>query len=149
MTKRYYLTTIDETSCPIGCFYNEPRAEHLVMFHYDLLNKDKYVLKWAMDVEMNVATKAVSKASNWQIVGVRKPHDNLVRNWPVLGMLPGLLVEFHRIYEFSVEILRSSNLTFTFKGPWYSGMDMFFTVDQANIHHIVSSNQRSRLQRSI
>ncbi|KAL0741962.1 hypothetical protein Bca4012_083475 [Brassica carinata] len=85
---------------------------------------------------MNVATKAVSKASNWQIVGVRKPHDNLVRNWPVLGMLPGLLVEFHRIYEFSVEILRSSNLTFTFKGPWYSGMDMFFTVDQANIHHI-------------
>ncbi|KAH0929203.1 hypothetical protein HID58_014930 [Brassica napus] len=68
------------------------------------------------------------------------PRDNLLRNWPVLGMLPGLLVEFHRIYEFSVEILRSSNLTFTFKGPWYSGMDMLFTVDQANIHHIVSSN---------
>ncbi|WZZ53375.1 hypothetical protein YC2023_053482 [Brassica napus] len=48
--------------------------------------------------------------------------------------------EFHRIYEFSVEILTSSNSTFTFKGPWYSGMDMLFTVDQANIHHIVSSN---------
>ncbi|CAH8391508.1 unnamed protein product [Eruca vesicaria subsp. sativa] len=70
----------------------------------------------------------------------KKPHDILLRNWPVLGMLPGLLVEFHRIYDFSVEILRSSNLTFTFKGPWYSGMDMLFTVDQANIHHIVSSN---------
>ncbi|KAF3555274.1 hypothetical protein F2Q69_00016065 [Brassica cretica] len=67
-------------------------------------------------------------------------HDNLLRNWPVLGMLPGLLVEFHRIYELSVEILRSYNLTFTFKGPWYSGMYMLFTVDQTNINHIVNSN---------
>ncbi|CAA7055518.1 unnamed protein product [Microthlaspi erraticum] len=70
----------------------------------------------------------------------KKPHDGFLRNWPVLGMLLGLLVEFHQIYEFSVEILRNSNLTFPFKGPWYCGMDMLFTVDQANIHHIMSSN---------
>ncbi|CAH2079785.1 unnamed protein product [Thlaspi arvense] len=55
-------------------------------------------------------------------------------------MLPGLLVEFHHIYDFSVEILRNSNLTFTFKGPWCCGMDMLFTVDQSNIRHIMSSN---------
>jgi len=61
-------------------------------------------------------------------------------NWPVLGMLPGLLLEFHRIYDFSVEVLENSDLTFPFKGPWFTGMDMLFTVDPTNIHHIMSSN---------
>ncbi|CAA7055527.1 unnamed protein product [Microthlaspi erraticum] len=70
----------------------------------------------------------------------KKPHDGFLRNWPGVGMLPGLLMEFHQIYEFTVEILRNSNLTFQFKGPWFLGMDMLFTVDQANIHHIISSN---------
>ncbi|KAG7548472.1 Cytochrome P450 superfamily [Arabidopsis suecica] len=71
----------------------------------------------------------------------KKPHNKgFLRNWPVLGMLPGLLMEFHRIYDFSVENLEASNLTFAFKGPWYFGMDMLFTVDQENIRHIMNSH---------
>ncbi|CAN6916467.1 unnamed protein product [Brassica oleracea] len=61
-------------------------------------------------------------------------------NWPVLGMLPGVLVRLHRIYDCSVEVLENSNLTFQFKGPWFSGMDILVTVVPANIHYILSSN---------
>ncbi|CAH8360937.1 unnamed protein product [Eruca vesicaria subsp. sativa] len=61
-------------------------------------------------------------------------------NWPLIGMLPGLLMVVHRIYDFTVELLENSNLTFQFKGPWLAGMDMLVTVDPANIHYMSSSN---------
>ncbi|CAA7020587.1 unnamed protein product [Microthlaspi erraticum] len=70
----------------------------------------------------------------------KKPHDRYLRNWPVLGMLPGLLSVVHRIYDFSVEVLEKIDLTFPFKGPWFVGMDILVTVDPADIHHILSSN---------
>ncbi|CAD5330403.1 unnamed protein product [Arabidopsis thaliana] len=62
------------------------------------------------------------------------------RNWPVLGMLPCLLVVLHRIYDYIVEILEISDLTFSFKGLWFAGMDTLLTVDPANIHHMMNSN---------
>ncbi|KAF8109578.1 hypothetical protein N665_0094s0045 [Sinapis alba] len=70
----------------------------------------------------------------------KKPHDRFLKNWPVLGMLPGFLVVLHRIYDFSVEVLERTNLTFPFKGPWLTGMDVLITVDPADIHYILSSN---------
>ncbi|KFK30522.1 hypothetical protein AALP_AA7G273500 [Arabis alpina] len=70
----------------------------------------------------------------------KKPHDRFLRNWPVLGMLPGFLMVLHRIYDFSVEVLEKTDLTFPFKGPWFTGMDLLVTVDPANIHYILSSN---------
>ncbi|CAH8344894.1 unnamed protein product [Eruca vesicaria subsp. sativa] len=70
----------------------------------------------------------------------KKPHDRFLKNWPVLGMLPGFLMVLHRIYDFSVEVLESTNLTFPFKGPWFTGMDILVTVDPANIHYMLSSN---------
>ncbi|KAF8093157.1 hypothetical protein N665_0389s0020 [Sinapis alba] len=68
------------------------------------------------------------------------PHGLFPRHWPVLGMLPGLLVSLHRLYDYSVEFLELSDLTFQFKGPPFFGMDMLLTVDPANIHHIMSTN---------
>nr|QWK52409.1 cytochrome P450 96A1 [Isatis tinctoria] len=70
----------------------------------------------------------------------KKPHRSFPTNWPFLGMLPGLLVEIHRVYDFVTDILEASNLTFPFKGPCFGGLDMLITVDPANIHHIMSSN---------
>ncbi|KFK30509.1 hypothetical protein AALP_AA7G271200 [Arabis alpina] len=55
-------------------------------------------------------------------------------------MLPGLLVEIPRVYDFATEILEDANLNFPFKGPFLGGLDMLITVDPANIHHIMSSN---------
>ncbi|KAL1224439.1 Alkane hydroxylase MAH1 [Cardamine amara subsp. amara] len=70
----------------------------------------------------------------------KKPHRFFPTNWPFLGMLPGLLVEIHRVYDYMTEVLEASNLTYHFKGPWFGGLDMLITVDPANIYHIMSSN---------
>ncbi|KAL1207665.1 Alkane hydroxylase MAH1 [Cardamine amara subsp. amara] len=70
----------------------------------------------------------------------KKPHQILPRNWPVLGMLPGVLVMLHRINDYVAQVLEVSNMTFVFKGPWFSGMNMLITADPANIQHVFSSN---------
>ncbi|CAH8311515.1 unnamed protein product [Eruca vesicaria subsp. sativa] len=70
----------------------------------------------------------------------KKRHRSFPTNWPFLGMLPGLLVEIHHVYDYITEVLETSNLTFRFKGPCFGGLDMLITVDPANIHHIMSSN---------
>ncbi|XP_013691460.1 alkane hydroxylase MAH1-like isoform X1 [Brassica napus] len=60
-------------------------------------------------------------------------------NWPVLGMLPAVPVWLNRIDDL-IWVIEKNNLTFLFKGPWFTRMDMLFTVDPANIHHMLSSN---------
>ncbi|XP_048591329.1 alkane hydroxylase MAH1-like [Brassica napus] len=72
---------------------------------------------------------------------IKKPNMSFITtNWPLIGMLPGLLMVLHRIYDFTVELLENSNLTFQFKGPLLAGMDMLITIDPANIHYMLSSN---------
>ncbi|XP_010520636.1 PREDICTED: alkane hydroxylase MAH1-like [Tarenaya hassleriana] len=70
----------------------------------------------------------------------KKRHHALLTNWPFLGMLPGFTVEIPRFYDWIIQVLEVSNLTFLFKGPIFAGMDLLFTVDPANIHHILCSN---------
>ncbi|EOA16441.1 hypothetical protein CARUB_v10004594mg [Capsella rubella] len=70
----------------------------------------------------------------------KKPHRSFLTNWPFLGMLPGLLTQLPRVYDFLTEVLEDANLNYLFKGPFLGGIDMLFTVDPANIHHIMSSN---------
>ncbi|CAA7034525.1 unnamed protein product [Microthlaspi erraticum] len=45
-----------------------------------------------------------------------------------------------RIFDWTVEVLEATNLTFSFKGPWFSGSDLLLTADPKNIHHILSTN---------
>uniref|UniRef100_A0A5B7BF20 Unspecific monooxygenase n=1 Tax=Davidia involucrata TaxID=16924 RepID=A0A5B7BF20_DAVIN len=61
-------------------------------------------------------------------------------NWPVIGMIPGLLGNVHRIHEFASDVLQENGCTFALKGPWFSCMDMLVTCDPANIHHVLSKN---------
>ncbi|CAN6866009.1 unnamed protein product [Brassica oleracea] len=70
----------------------------------------------------------------------KSPGQPILKNWPVLGMLPGMLPHIPRIFDWTFEVLEASNLTFFFKGPWLSGTDMLFTADPRNIHHILSLN---------
>ncbi|KAK1305495.1 Cytochrome P450 86B1 [Acorus calamus] len=60
--------------------------------------------------------------------------------WPVLGMLPNVLRNLRRVHDWSVEILRASALTFSFKGPIFSDMDFVATCDPANVNHIFTSS---------
>ncbi|XP_047325085.1 alkane hydroxylase MAH1-like [Impatiens glandulifera] len=71
----------------------------------------------------------------------RKFHDDRIPvEWPILGMLPGLFQEVHRIHDRCVEVFTASGGTFLFKGPRLARLDMLATADPANIHYIMSSN---------
>ncbi|CAH9143487.1 unnamed protein product [Cuscuta epithymum] len=62
------------------------------------------------------------------------------RNWPVVGMLPGLLHKAGHIHDFVTDVLGEVGGTFEFKGPWFSGLDMLVTSDPANVRHILTRN---------
>ncbi|KAL5753799.1 hypothetical protein ACOSP7_022019 [Xanthoceras sorbifolium] len=62
------------------------------------------------------------------------------KNFPLVGMLPGLLLHVHRSHDFCTQILERSQCTFLLKGPWFASMDILLTTDSTNIHYIMSSN---------
>lgn len=66
--------------------------------------------------------------------------SSLPTNWPLVGMLPAILQNAHRLHEYGTGILKESGGTFEFKGPWFANMDMVLTCDPANIHYILSKN---------
>ncbi|XP_059296035.1 alkane hydroxylase MAH1-like [Lycium ferocissimum] len=61
-------------------------------------------------------------------------------NWPLVGMLPGLIRNAHRIHEFATDVLVETKGTFEFNGPILANLNMLATSDPANIHHILSRN---------
>lgn len=71
----------------------------------------------------------------------RLNHKNMfLVNWPIVGMLPSLLLNLHRLHDWCTEVLKAHGCTFMFKGPWLASMDMLVTCDPANINHICSTN---------
>ncbi|KAK3211821.1 hypothetical protein Dsin_016527 [Dipteronia sinensis] len=67
-------------------------------------------------------------------------NNGLPKNFLVVGMLPELLINVHRIHDWCTQILGRCQCTFLFKGPWFARMDILVTTDPANIHYIMSSN---------
>ncbi|EYU27551.1 hypothetical protein ABFS82_13G147800 [Erythranthe guttata] len=65
---------------------------------------------------------------------------SLPTNWPLVGMLPAILQNCHRIQPYFTEILTESGGTFQLKFPRVFNMDMLLTSHPANIHHIFSRN---------
>ncbi|PIN00373.1 Cytochrome P450 CYP4/CYP19/CYP26 subfamily [Handroanthus impetiginosus] len=74
----------------------------------------------------------------WRSKSWRK--SSVPTNWPLVGMLPAVLQNCHRIHAYVTELLSECGGTFEFKGPWFCNMDMLITSDPANIHHIFSRN---------
>ncbi|GAB4850623.1 hypothetical protein Ancab_029932 [Ancistrocladus abbreviatus] len=58
--------------------------------------------------------------------------------WPVVGMLPSLLVGLRRnIYEWITEVLCRRSGTFRFKGPDFSNLNCIVTSDPRNLEHLL------------
>lgn len=77
------------------------------------------------------------------IICLYKHHNKnyiIPRNWPVLGMLPAMLVSVHRLHDYATELLAYSGGTFLFKGPWLANMNMLATTNPLDIHHMMSKN---------
>ncbi|KAJ0967501.1 hypothetical protein J5N97_024418 [Dioscorea zingiberensis] len=72
----------------------------------------------------------------------RRYHNRhqLLVNYPLVGMLPTLLSNVHRIHDWGTDVVRASGCSFMFKGPWFSSMDILVTSDPANINHIFNTN---------
>ncbi|XP_059450027.1 alkane hydroxylase MAH1-like [Corylus avellana] len=66
--------------------------------------------------------------------------DSPIINWPLVGMLPGLLRNASNVHDFITQILKHYGATFEFKGPWFTNMNFVVTGDPVNIHHIMSRN---------
>ncbi|KAL3821127.1 hypothetical protein ACJIZ3_007032 [Penstemon smallii] len=64
----------------------------------------------------------------------------MVTNWPLLGMLSGLLQHSHRVHDKVTQVFIECDGTVEFKGPWFCKMDMLATGDPANINHILTEN---------
>ncbi|PKA55154.1 Cytochrome P450 86B1 [Apostasia shenzhenica] len=64
----------------------------------------------------------------------------LMHNWPILGMLPSLAANLHRLHDFASDILSPAGCTFRFHGPWLSGMKILVTCDPANVNHVFTAN---------
>ena len=61
-------------------------------------------------------------------------------NWPIVGMLPIILLNFHRMHEKYTEILEMSKGTILIKGAWFANMDMLMTSNPDNVHHVLGTN---------
>ncbi|XP_040986481.1 alkane hydroxylase MAH1-like [Juglans microcarpa x Juglans regia] len=63
-----------------------------------------------------------------------------VMNWPLVGMLPGLLSKLSDIHEYATQVLKQNGGTFQFKGPWLVNMDFLVTCDPMNVRYISAQN---------
>ncbi|XP_057811099.1 alkane hydroxylase MAH1-like [Salvia miltiorrhiza] len=73
----------------------------------------------------------------WYLAIRRGKKPSEPTTWPVLGMLPAVLLNLRRIHDFATEILSECGGTFRLVGPY---IDMLVTCDPANIHHVLSRN---------
>ena len=60
-----------------------------------------------------------------------------ITNWPLVGMLSGLLQNRLKMHEYFTWHLQH-NGAFEFKRPWFTGTNLVLISDPMNIHHIRS-----------
>lgn len=76
------------------------------------------------------------------IIGHWRKHRNAAvpSDWPVVGMMPGLLKNVPRIHDFATEVLKSCKGTMELKGPWFANHDFWVTSDPINVRHILNTS---------
>ncbi|WOL07090.1 hypothetical protein Cni_G15826 [Canna indica] len=66
--------------------------------------------------------------------------SSLPVNWPLIGMLPGLLLNLCRIHQWLYGLLQETGCTLWFRGPWFLGFNYLVTCDPANLQHIFNTH---------
>ncbi|KAK8328367.1 hypothetical protein V6Z11_A11G246600 [Gossypium hirsutum] len=62
------------------------------------------------------------------------------KSFPIVGMLPELILNIHRIHDWCTETFERCHYTFLFNGPWFAKINIVGTCDPTNVHYIMSSN---------
>ncbi|KAJ3694613.1 hypothetical protein LUZ60_010093 [Juncus effusus] len=63
-------------------------------------------------------------------------------NWPILGVLPSVLTHLHHFHDLIVQALSASGLSLKFRGPRFTGMDMFITCDPDNVNYVFNTHEK-------
>ncbi|KAL3344073.1 hypothetical protein AABB24_023487, partial [Solanum stoloniferum] len=62
-------------------------------------------------------------------------------NWPLVGMLPSLILGLRKdMYEWVSDVLCRMNGTFTFRGPWFTNLNCVVTSDPRNLEYLLKTN---------
>lgn len=61
-------------------------------------------------------------------------------NWPVFGMLPGVLLHLPDMYDWLASLLINNGGSIRLHGPWLSNMNTFLTADPRNIEHALRTH---------
>ncbi|KAL4366391.1 hypothetical protein GQ457_05G018650 [Hibiscus cannabinus] len=69
--------------------------------------------------------------------------NSKVKVWPVVGMLPTLVSNVDRIFDFLTDLVKLNGGTFKFQGPWFSSLNFVVTAHPVNINHILCRNHEN------
>ncbi|XP_010527733.1 PREDICTED: cytochrome P450 86B1-like, partial [Tarenaya hassleriana] len=61
-------------------------------------------------------------------------------SWPVLGILPSLIVHRNDLFDWCTGALAKAGGTFHYRGVWFGGSYGIMTVDPVNIEYILKTN---------
>jgi fatty acid omega-hydroxylase len=74
------------------------------------------------------------------IHSLRQRRSQGLPSWPVVGMLPSLLLGLRaNMYEWITGVLRERGGTFTFRGPWFTNLQCVVTADPRNLEHLLKA----------
>ncbi|XP_061372297.1 alkane hydroxylase MAH1-like [Gastrolobium bilobum] len=62
-----------------------------------------------------------------------------ITKWPILGMLPSVLLNASTIHDYANSVLKHHGGNFMFEGPWLTNMNFFVTSDPMNVQHITTT----------
>ncbi|XP_010274128.1 PREDICTED: alkane hydroxylase MAH1-like [Nelumbo nucifera] len=70
----------------------------------------------------------------------RKHKNEISLRWPILDVLPTLLLNAHRIHSWTVEIANKFGSTIEGRGPVFGRLDILFTCDPRNVEYMLKTN---------
>ncbi|PKA48085.1 Cytochrome P450 86B1 [Apostasia shenzhenica] len=74
------------------------------------------------------------------IRSLRQRRRHGLASWPVVGMLPSLLLALWQdMYEWITGVLNERGGTFTFRGPWFTNLHCVVTADPRNLEHLLKA----------
>ncbi|KAF8672353.1 hypothetical protein HU200_049555 [Digitaria exilis] len=74
------------------------------------------------------------------IHSLRQRRSQGLPTWPLVGMLPSLLLGLRGdMYEWITGVLKSRGGTFTFRGPWFTNLQCVVTADPRNLEHLLKA----------
>ncbi|TVU30300.1 hypothetical protein EJB05_21914, partial [Eragrostis curvula] len=74
------------------------------------------------------------------IHSLRQRQSQGLPSWPVVGMLPSLLLGLRGdMYEWITGVLKARGGTFTFRGPWFTALQCVVTADPRNLEHLLKT----------